>query len=407
MSDITSRGPSSEPTASDEYSAVPAVPDLAARRALAAITVLVEPADAAMVRLLDRIGPEPALEVIRSDRVPEPPGDPDGALTAAVRHALPRWRVRLAALDEAGPPAVDGRFGRLVGPGDPEWPTQLTDLGDARPYGLWVRGPADLRFNCLRSVSVVGSRAATPYGEHVAAEFGYELAERGFCVVSGGAYGIDTRAHHGALGAGGCTISVLACGADIPHPRGNAELFRRIVADGLLVSEWPPGSIPTRQRFLVRNRVIAAMTRGTVVVEAALRSGALNTARHARDQGRAVLAVPGPVTSTMSAGCHWMLREWNATCATNADEVAEQVGGIGDDLAPPRRGPVLARDALDEVTCRVLDAVPVRGAARSPVEIAAAAGVDLDATMRRLGALAAGGFVTRHGRGWRTRTVGR
>ena len=249
---------------------------------------------------------------------------------------------------------------RLVIPGDAEWPGQLDVLGDRRPWGLWVRGTMDLRYGCLRSVSVVGTRAATAYGAHIGGELAISLAERGWTVISGGAYGIDGCAHRGALAAGGTTIAVLASGVDCPYPPGHSELFREIREHGATVSEWPPGRVPTRHGFLVRNRVIAALSRGTVVVEAALRSGALNTARHARDQGRPLMAVPGPVTSAQSAGCHQAIREWGAICVTNAREVMELLSFSADETAGQWCGPVLPRDRLDPVTSRVLDAVPAR-----------------------------------------------
>ena len=148
---------------------------------------------------------------------------------------------------------------RLICPGDAEWPGALDQLGQARPYALWLRGRADLRFACSRSVSIVGSRAATSYGGHVAGEIAADLGERGWAVVSGGAYGIDAAAHRGALAAEGVTIAVLACGVDYPYPAGHADLFAAIAAQGLVISEWPPGRHPARMRFLVRNRVIAAL----------------------------------------------------------------------------------------------------------------------------------------------------
>src|SRR6185437_911026 len=206
---------------------------------------------------------------------------------AAATRAMRRWQVRLAEVpppDEVAGFCRDGI--RIVCPGDPEWPAQLSDLGDAQPYALWLRGSADLRFNCLRSVAIVGSRAATAYGSYVASEFAASVAARGWAVISGGAYGVDAAAHRGALAADGVTVAVLACGVDVPYPAGHADLLDAIAAQGLIASEWPPGRTATRLRFLVRNRVIAALAAGTVVVEAGQRSGALNSARHARDLGR-------------------------------------------------------------------------------------------------------------------------
>ncbi len=177
-------------------------------------------------------------------------------------------------------------------------------------------------------MSIVGSRAATGYGAHVASEIAADLAEQGWAVVSGGAYGIDAAAHRGALAARGVTIAILACGLDQPYPAGHAALFTDVAGDGLVVSEWPPGRRPARVRFLIRNRTIAALTCGTVVVEAGERSGALNTAGHAAELGQPLMAVPGPVTSAQSAGCHRIIREWDATCVTCAADVIEMVSPL-------------------------------------------------------------------------------
>ncbi len=333
------------------------------------------------------------------------PGDGGDGRTSSPRlgRALRRWAARLGEVPPERTLDAWRQDGiRLVIPGDAEWPGQLDVLGDARPWGLWVRGNTDLRYACLRSVSVVGTRAATAYGAHVCTELAISLAERGWTVVSGGAYGIDGCAHRGALAAHGTTIAILACGVDCAYPPGHTELFREVREHGATVSEWPPGRMPTRHGFLVRNRVIAALSRGTVVVEAALRSGALNTARHACDQGRPLMAVPGPVTSAQSAGCHEAIREWGAVCVTGARDVVEMLSFAGDGPAQQPRGPVLPRDLLDKVTSRVLEAVPAR-AGRGPARIAATAGVDFDTVMSCLGALAAAGFVERCDRGWRLR----
>jgi DNA processing protein len=289
--------------------------------------------------------------------------------------------------------------------GEPEWPTQLDDLGAARPIVLWLRGTTDLRYACLRSVSVVGARAATAYGSHVCTELAAALAERGFTIISGGAYGIDGSAHQGALSAGGLTIAVLASGLSYGYPRGHHELFADIAGQGVVISECPPDRAPTRPGFLIRNRVIAALSRGTVVVEAALRSGALNTAKHARELCRPLMAVPGPVTSEQSEGCHELIREWGAVCVTGARDVIEHISPVGENAQPPRLGPATPRDSLDPVTTSVLEAVPMRGG-RGPASIAVMAGVDLDTALRCLGLLAAAGFVQRCDQGWRARKDG-
>jgi DNA processing protein len=217
----------------------------------------------------------------------------------------------------------------------------------------------------VRSVAMVGARAATAYGEHVAGDLSCGLGERGFAVISGLAYGIDGAAHRGALACGAVSIGVVAGGLDRAYPAGHDRLMARLADEGAVVSEVPPGSAPTRGRFLQRNRLIAALATGTVVVEAALRSGSLNTARTAALLGRPVGAVPGPVTSASSAGCHALLRDGVATLVTDADEIADLVGRIGTDAATPpqsRRGP---RDDLDPEVARVLDALPVRSGGRS------------------------------------------
>jgi DNA processing protein len=275
----------------------------------------------------------------------------------------------------------------------------------------------------------------------VAGEIAADLGERGWAVISGGAYGIDAAAHRGALAAEAVTIAVLACGVDYPYPAGHADLFAAIAGQGLVVSEWPPGCRPARTRFLVRNRVIAALGCGTVIVEAGERSGALNTARHAATLGKPLMAVPGPVTSAQSAGCHRIIRDWGASCVTRAADIIELLsplsapdalapggglhslapGGL-DALAPggglhglaPSGGPgrpsrpdqdadrMASRDDLDPDSARVLDALPARGGAGTST-IAVEAGVDLDTVLRCLGRLAGYGFIERCDRGWRLR----
>ncbi|RSS31170.1 DNA-protecting protein DprA, partial [Streptomyces sp. WAC08241] len=265
------------------------------------------------------------------------------------------WRLRANAAEPARDlDTVHALGGRFLIPGDTEWPRQLDDLGDARPIGLWLRGPADLRTWALRSVALVGARACTPYGAHIATDLATGLARKGWVVVSGAAYGIDAAAHRGALAADGATVAVLACGVDVPYPRGHDRLIRRITEQGLVAGELPPGSHPTPSRFILRNRVIAALTRGTVVVEAQHRSGSLSTARAAARLGRHTMGVPGPATSALSAGVHELLRG-DATLVTDAEEIVELVGDMGQ-LAPVRRGPVLPRDLLAPATAHVLEA---------------------------------------------------
>ncbi|WP_411080974.1 DNA-processing protein DprA [Streptomyces sp. cmx-18-6] len=354
---------------------------------------MLEPGDEKAGRWLRQVG---AVELSRMLRVADGSAEKLPGMTAV---RLDGYRLRAAAAEPGRDlAAVEAVGGRFVCPGEGEWPSQLDDLGDARPVGLWVRGRPDLRLWSLRSVAVVGARACTPYGAHMAATLGAGLAERGWVVVSGAAFGVDGAAHRGVLAVGGATTAVLACGVDVPYPRGHTELIGRLAQQGLLVAELPPGSHPTRSRFVLRNRVIAALTRGTVVVEAEYRSGSLVTARQAQRLGRFAMGVPGPATSGLSAGVHELLRG-EGVLVTDASEVAELIGDIGD-LAPLRRGPVLPRDRLDAAAARVLDALPYHGLAH-PRDLARSAGTSTDETLGRLYELHSLGFVEREGDAWR------
>jgi DNA processing protein len=206
-------------------------------------------------------------------------------------------------------------------PGQRSWPTQLDDLGDRAPLALRIMGSANLRTAAARSVAMVGARSATQYGQWVAEDMSAQLAVLGWSVISGGAFGIDAACHHGALAVGGISIAVSAGGVDRAIPASHSALFDRLYRAGVVVGEVPIGSHPNRHRFLIRNRVIAALSPAVVVVEAATRSGALSTAREALGMGRVVAAVPGPVTSSMSAGCHALIRDTDAVLVTSADEV--------------------------------------------------------------------------------------
>jgi DNA processing protein len=431
--------------------------------ARAALTYLVEPADRWLNGLISAHGATQTLEAIRSGRLPNASGVAATHFThRTLQRSMERWRVRLGELPTPDEVIAFRQSGiRLICPADPEWPDQLADLGDEQPYALWLRGSADLRFNCLRAVAVVGSRAATAYGCYVAAEFAASVAARGWTVISGAAFGVDASAHRGALGADGVTVAVLACGVDVPYPVGHAELLESVAAQGVIVSEWPPGRTVSRLRFLVRNRVIAALATGTLVVEAGERSGAVNTARHARDLGRRLMAVPGPVTSDQSAGCHHIIRDWQGTLVTTAAEVIEHLSPVGATLEPtnalpiatglaapigsasptgsttptgptgpaapasaagpahlprptsarptsdrPTPGrkrqlrPALDLDAMDLETTQVLDALPARGG-MAATRIAQRAGMDPTTAVRCLATLAASGFVERCTEGWR------
>ena len=296
---------------------------------------------------------------------------------------------------------------RFVIPSDAEWPRQLDDLAGVEPLqnrcgvplGLWVKGP--LRLDELAgSVAVVGSRSATSYGADVAADLSAVVARAGHAVVSGAAFGIDQAAHRGALAAGGCTVAVLACGVDRAYPMAHKRLLDHLGAEGAVVSEVPIGCSPTRLRFLARNRLIAALTRGTVVVEAAVRSGALNTANWAGRLNRTLLGVPGPVTSAPSQGVHQLIRSGAATLVTSGAEVLELVGGAGEHLVEEPRARARPRDRLSLRDQQVLDAVPVTTGARAD-SIARAAGMGLLEVRSALTRLQGAGLVVAGEAGWR------
>ncbi|MEN3608156.1 DNA-processing protein DprA [Plantactinospora sp. ZYX-F-223] len=376
------------------------------RLARVALTWLFEPGTRAVFRLVRQFGAVGALRRLLTGKVP------DHRLRATVESRLAAgdpWQVALAAAEQTE------RLGaRVVTPTDPEWPTRLRSLDrltlpsagrrvdqeTAPPLCFWVRGAWSLGEALQRSVAVVGSRAATSYGLHVATEIAFGLAERGWTVVSGGAFGIDAAAHRGALNAGGLTIAILACGVDRPYPMGNTALFDRISDAGLLISEWPPGAEPLRPRFLIRNRVIAAATAGTLVVEAAARSGATQTLRRAIAMKRPSMVVPGPVTSAMSVGAHELLREYpEARLVTGVPHVLEEVGRIGADLAPPVRGPDRPQDALDDESALILESVPRRGPL-GPDVLAARTGLDLRTALRKLSLLEQLALVVRRDEGY-------
>jgi DNA processing protein len=366
-----------------------------------------EPGSLAIAELLDRVGPVEAATRIRSGDVDEP-----------VRRATAARRDSAEA--EADLVAAERIGLRLVTPESPDWPhfgfaalyaAQRERLAQWRtgrrapryggepvvPVALWVRGPFDLASIGPASVAVVGARSATAYGEHIAGELGHDLAERGLLVVSGGAFGIDAAAHRGVLAAGAPTVLVAANGLDHAYPRAHAALFERIAADGLLLSESPPGAAPLRSHFLSRNRLIAALGAGTVVVEAAARSGALNTAAHCALLGHALMAVPGPVTSPLSVGCHALLRHPHApaTMVTSAADVMAVIGppGAGSATEPAATaGTAGALDGLDPVARAVAEGFPARGWV-GEAELSRRSGVDELEVVRALPILRAAELI--------------
>lgn len=343
------------------------------RTALLKLAHVIEPGDQRLGAIVWRDGPVRALDQVQ--RSPK-----FGGIAA-----------RVAALGERIPEELADEVGaRIVTPLDDEWPTQLNQLSDARPLALWVHGAAHLRTMLVRSLAFVGARAATNYGERVCAQWVGKCCDSAITVVSGGAYGIDGAAHRGALAAGGMTVAVLATGVDVPYPRGHAALFAQIADAGLLISEHPPGATARRQRFLARNRIIAAATRATVVVEAALRSGTTSTANAAAALHRPVLAIPGPVTSAMSAGCHQLIADGQAAIATHVSDLLVAVDGIH--VEPLVQSDIRSHDVLEHRERVVLDALPTRGA-MSMSELVCASGLDERSVLAGVGVLVGRGFV--------------
>jgi DNA processing protein len=385
---------------------------VAERFARAAWTTIAEPGDRDAGVLMDALGPVAALERLVSGAEPdqltaELADTSDSQIsTDQWTDALKRWRPRSASAPVMLALRQGARFGmRFLVPGDERWPQNLDDLESHAPFALWVRGDPDRLAALSTSIAVVGARAATGYGEHVTIEAASGLVDRGFAIVSGAAYGIDGAAHRAALASQGTTVAVLAGGLDRFYPSGHEQLIGRIAERGVVIGEVPPGTTPTKWRFLLRNRLIAALSGATVVIEAGWRSGSLNTAAHAGTLGRPVGAVPGPVTSAASAGCHRLLRELAAICVTTPDEMAELVSS--STLTRPTSDaagdahPRVPTDATGS-RLRVLDAISDR-TPRRVERVAQLSGLALDRVRAELGLLELEGFVLERPSGWMRR----
>lgn len=369
-----------------------------------------EPGDAIAGYLVSALGAGRALGALVERR------DPDDVLDAVfdavgeqgelgardVQLAFDRWSPRLDSSASLAALRQAGRIGvRLLVPGEPEWPAGVDDLRLHAPLALWARGRVEALGALERSFALVGARAATGYGEHITMETSAALCERGFAIVSGAAYGIDGIAHRAALATDGTTLAFLAGGTDRFYPSGHDALLSRIVERGLVLSELPCGAQPTKWRFLQRNRLIAASSRATVVLEAGWRSGSLNTAHHAASLDRPVGAFPGPVTSAASAGCHRLVREQRATLVTAVDEVLALLPDADPGLEPDT-------GTDDSHRTRVLDALSTRSS-RAVSDIAARCGMSLGEVRAVLGELELDGLAAESERGWvrRVPTVGR
>lgn len=369
------------------------------RLARAYLSRVAEPPAAALVGFIAEVGPVRAAALVRTGDVP----------VAVDCETSARRAVDQAERDLE---VVAGIGGRLLVPEDdewPRWPFNALSIAAANglrcgvePVALWVRGESSLASLTERAVAVVGSRASSGYGQHVAGEFGFGLAEAGVTVVSGAAYGIDGAAHRGAMTAGGSTIAVLACGVDVAYPAGHRALLERIPSQGLVVSEYPPAHTPARHRFLTRNRLIAALAEGTVVVEAGRRSGAKNTAASTAALGRVLMAVPGPITSASSSGCHELLRSGSALPVTGVAEIIESTGRLGVDLVEANRkletGPPQG-DAM-----RVFEALGLSSGHSSDM-ISVESGVELARVRALLPQLELAGLAERVETGWKRSQV--
>lgn len=368
--------------------------------ARAYLSSVAEPPAPALVAFVVEHGARVAADCVRA-----------GAVPSAVADEVDARRERVSG--ESALAAAEAAGARLVTPEDPEWPEEaLRGLAEARelgiagmaePLALWVRGRVRLAESLAMGAAVVGARAASGYGEHLAAQFGHDLAAAGVTVVSGAAYGIDGAAHRGALAAGGTTVAFLTCGVDVDYPAGHGRLLRAIAAQGAVVSEYVPGTAPRKHRFLVRNRLIAASGQGTVVVEAGARSGAGNTANTADALGRPLMAVPGPVTSTTSVGCHEMVRSGKAVLVTAANEILEVISPLGMGPLVERVSESVPTDRLDPSARLVHDALTgIDGA--SADQLSQESGLALRKVRAILPALEMSGLVVRTERGWsRTR----
>ena len=307
---------------------------------------------------------------------------------------MDRWSPRLTSEMALTSLRQAARFGaRLLTPDRPLWPGGVNDLLHFAPIALWVRGTDAALASIDTGIALVGARAATGYGEHVTMEASAGLVDRGYSIISGAAYGIDGMAHRAALASNGHTIAFLAGGVDRFYPSGHDALLTRIVESGAVISEVPCGVPPTKWRFLQRNRLIAASSLATIVLEAGWRSGSLNTAGHAAALGRPLGAVPGPVTSATSAGCHRLIRDYDAVCVTNADEMAELAPiGPADDAPSPI-------STADRDHARLLDAMSLRSPRRA-VDIASRAGLSIAEVQGLLGTLELDGRVRESEGGW-------
>ncbi len=378
------------------------------RLACASWSRLTEAGDLAADLLLNELGPVAALKIARRAASDDPQRWHTYLPVELVRRSggdkwdksFARWRGRLEALDL---PALEkmlsrGRF-KLITRRDSDWPEAFNNLSNA-PWALWAIGDTTLlNRESSKTVAMVGARAVSALGHDVATELAWRCAGEGMTLVSGGAYGVDCLVHQACLRAQTPTISLLAGGLDRPYPASNTEMFKQIARSGLLVSQYPPGARPTRWRFLDRNRLIAALSGATVVVQAGFRSGALNTARHGMEMGRQVGAVPGPINQPEWAGSNQLIRD-GATLISGADDILEMIAPLGTVTSERTRVAGGYLDGLDPLSARILDATPLR----SPVNaeaIARASGAAIEEVASVMGNLEMDGRVIQVAGKWK------
>ena len=369
-------------------------------------SVICEPGDGFAGFIVSKIGAAAALEAevqglpskhlkskMLAAGVSEIELDAFGVFEKAHAEARERWKSRISLeLIRVALFKIAKVGGFVMTPIDPNWPKQLSDLGLHSPFALWVRGSSSALGKLERSVSIVGSRGATAYGEFATDTMVSALVPRGFSVVSGGAYGIDGIAHRSTLALRGNTVAVMAGGLDKFYPSGNSDLLRRVSQTGAVISEVPPGTSPSKWRFLQRNRLISALGQSTLVIEANWRSGALNTVSHCERLERPIYAVPGPITSPKSAGTNKLIAEDRAQLVVDGDDLLERLGETNREAIQKEL------DGLGAIEKRVFDALGYD--VLEIAEICSSAGLTRDEARFGLSNLELEGLVLRRDSAW-------
>lgn len=349
--------------------------------------------DVALESELNHLSPQRIRQQILSSHGDASVLESFGSFEKAYAISRERWRPRISMnLVREAIYRIRKVDGIVLSPNSEFWPQQINDLGFHSPMALWVQGSRDALAKLETSIAVVGSRASTTYGESATDAMVGALVPKGYSIVSGGAFGIDAAAHRSALAMQGNTVAVMAGGVDRFYPSGNADLLRRIVQTGAVVSELPPGTVPTKWRFLQRNRLIAALANCTLVVEANWRSGALNTVTHSERLDREVFAIPGPITSPKSAGTNKLIADERARLIVDPEDLLDRLG------VQARKVSATELAGLGAIEVRVLDALGFDCLEVS--EISAAAGLTRDEARYGLGILELEGIVLRRDNAW-------